>query len=103
MLYAERPARCQKFECKQLLAVGGGKKTAEAALAKISETKRLAAKVESLLEKLGFNDLKSPFSKRFQLCQRAAESGKIPDLDRLADLQLAVHKLNQMLAQDFYA
>jgi hypothetical protein len=104
-LYAGRPARCRKFECKQLLAVRAGKKTVEAALRRIRETQKLAGEVEQLLAELGFNMVSLPFSKRFQRCQRAAERGGIPSgsLDRLADLQLAVHRLNALLAQDFYA
>ena len=104
-LYAERPSRCRKFECKQLLAVRSGKKSAETALKKIGEAQKLAGEVEKLLKRLGFNETSLPFSKRFQKCQRAAERGKISsdDLDCLADLQLAVHRLNHLLAQDFYA
>jgi hypothetical protein len=101
-VYAERPTRCRKFECKQLLAVRIGKKTSEVALKKIREAHALAREVEKLLTQLGFNETRLPFSKRFQKCQRAAEQGKIDDLDCLADLQLAVHQLNGLLAQDFY-
>lgn len=104
-LYADRPARCRKFECKQLLAVCAEKKSAEAALKKIRAAKKLAAEVERHLTALNFNDIRLPFSKRFQKCQRAAERGEFStdELDLLADLQLAVHKLNFVLAQDFYA
>jgi len=103
-LYAERPARCRKFECKQLLAVRAGNKTVEVALRRIHEARRLAAEVEKLLMELGFNDPRLPFSKRFQRCQRSAECGGIPSdrLDGLADLQLAVHQLNNLFAQEFY-
>ncbi|HEX4341752.1 MAG TPA: YkgJ family cysteine cluster protein [Verrucomicrobiae bacterium] len=104
-LYAERPNRCRTFECKQLLAVRAGKKTSAVALKRIREAWKLVTKVEGLLDKLAFNDTSLPLSKRFQGCQRAAERGKIsPEhFDRLADLQLAMHQLNALLAQDFYA
>jgi Fe-S-cluster containining protein len=104
-IYAGRPTRCQKFECKQLLAVRGGTKSAEAALKKIREAQKLADKVEKLLRQLGFNETQLPIGKRFRKCQRAAERGKIlsDHFGSLADLQLAVHRLNQLLAQDFYA
>ncbi|NOS71719.1 MAG: YkgJ family cysteine cluster protein [Verrucomicrobia bacterium] len=104
-LYADRPARCRKFECKQLLAVRAGAKTAEAALKKIRQARKLAAQVESLLTELDFNDTRLPLSKRFQRCQRAAERGGLFEnqLDCLAELQLTVHKLNGLLAADFYA
>lgn len=104
-IYAERPVRCRKFECRQLLAVRNGTATPEAALRKIQEARRLAAEVEKLLTGLGFNNKQLPFSRRFQRCQRAAENGKLPEaqFDRLADLQLAVHRLTGLLAKEFYA
>lgn len=105
LIYSDRPTRCRKFECKQLLAVRAGTKSIDLALKKIRAAQKLGGEVEKFLEQLGFNETQLPFSKRFQKCQRAAEQGKIsPDnLDLLADLQLAVHRLNQLLARDFYA
>ncbi len=104
-LYVGRPARCRKFECKQLMAVQTGKRTAAAALKKIQEAKKLSAQVEHLLADLDFNDARLPLSKRFQRCQSTAERGGISQdrLDALADLQLAVHRLNALLAAEFYA
>jgi len=104
-IYAERPARCRKFECRQLIAVRNGATTTEKALLKIREARRMAAEVERLLEELGYNQKRLPFSRRFQRCQRAAENGKLPvaQFDRLADLQLAVHRLTGLLAREFYA
>jgi Fe-S-cluster containining protein len=104
-IYAGRPARCRKFECRQLLAVRNGTTTVEKALRQIQAARELAAEVEKLLTELGFNNERLPFSRRFQRCQRAAENGKLPEsqFDRLADLQLAVHKLTVLLAKEFYA
>lgn len=104
-IYSERPARCRKFECKQLLAVRAGKKSAEAALKKIRRIQKLVVEIENLLEQLDFNKTDLPIRKRFQNCQRAAEHGRIStsDLDCLADLQLAAHRLNHLLARDFHA
>jgi len=104
-IYTERPARCRKFECKQLIAVSAGEISAEAALRKIRATKKLAGKVEWLLGELGFNDTALPLNRRFKCCQRAAETGKLPaeNFDTLAELQLAVHELTLLLAKDFYA
>lgn len=102
-IYAERPSRCRKFECRQLLAVRAGKKTSKAVLKTIFQARALLRKVEELLERLGFNETSLPFDKRFQKCQRAAEQGKVGDLDCLSDLQLAVHQLNQLLERNFYA
>jgi uncharacterized protein len=104
-IYSERPMRCRKFECRQLLDARRGTTTTDDALRQIRAARKLAAEVESLLTELGFNDVRLPFSRRFQRCQRAAESGKVPEaqLDRLADLQLAVHRLTGLLAREFYA
>jgi len=104
-IYAERPARCRQFECRQLLGVRQGTITTEAALCQIRGARELAVKIEKLLAELGFNDARLPFSRRFQRCQRAAENGRLSEtqLDRLADLQLAVHRLTSRLAKEFYA
>jgi Fe-S-cluster containining protein len=105
VIYAERPARCRKFECKQLLAARAGEIAAAAALKKIRAAQKLAGKVEVLLAELDFNDTRLPLSRRFKRCQRAAETGALPpeQFDTLADLQLAVHELSLLLAKDFYA
>jgi len=103
-IYADRPSRCCKFECKQLMAVRAGRESAAAALRKIRKAQKLAGKAERLLVELGFADPRLPLDKRFQRCQRAAEQGKISveNLDRLAELQLTVHRLNGLLAAEFY-
>ena len=104
-IYAERPVRCRKFECRQLLAVRNGTTTSDKALGHIRAARELAAEVGKLLTELGYNNERLPLSRRFQRCQRAAENGKLPpaQFDRLADLQLAVHKLTGLLAREFYA
>jgi hypothetical protein len=104
-IYAERPVRCRKFECRQLLGVRQGTTTPEKALRQIRAARRLAAEVERRLAELGFNDVRLPFSRRFQRCQRAAENGKLANtqLGGLADLQLAMHRLTALLAKEFYA
>ena len=104
-IYAERPARCRKFECRQLLGVRAGTTTTEKALHQIRAARELAARVEHQLDELGFNNARLPLSRRFQRCQRAAERGELPEsqLDRLAELQLAVHRLTGLLAKEFYS
>jgi len=104
-IYAERPGRCRKFECRQLLGVREGAITTEEALRQIRKARELAGKVEKLLAELGFNNVQAPLSRRFQRCQRDAENGKLAEsqFDRLAELQLAVHRLTGLLAKEFYA
>ena len=103
-IYKERPARCRKFECRQLLGVQAGEVTTDSALKRIRKARQLATKVEKLLAELGHNETNLSLSRRFRRCQRAAEAGGLsPDqLDTLADLQLAVHELTLQLAQHFY-
>ena len=104
-IYAERPARCRKFECRQLLGVRAGTTTTEKALRQIRAMRELVDKVEKLLTELDFNNVRLPLSRRFQRCQRAAENGKLPEskFDQLAALQLAVHQLTGLLAKEFYS
>jgi uncharacterized protein len=104
-IYAERPARCRKFECRQLIAVQAGNITAATALKRIRAARQLASKVEQLLTELDHNDVRLPLSRRFKRCQASAEAGGLrrDELETLADLQLKVHELNLMLARDFYA
>jgi Fe-S-cluster containining protein len=104
-IYSERPARCRKFECRQLLDVRDGAITTDAALRRIRAARKLATKVEALLGELGHNDRRIPLSRRFRRCQRTAEAGGLgaDQLDTLARLQLAVHELTLLLARDFYA
>ena len=103
-IYKDRPARCRKFECRQLLGVQAGEITTDAALKRIRKARQLAVKVEKLLTELGHTETKLSLSRRFRRCQRAAEAGGLsPDqLDTLADLQLTVHELTLLLAQHFY-
>lgn len=103
-IYSGRPARCRKFECRQLLGVQAGEITPDAALKRIRKARQLVTKVERLLTELGHNEVRLSLSRRFRRCQRAAEAGGLtPDqLDTLADLQLSVHELTLLLSQHFY-
>ena len=104
-IYNERPARCRKFECRQLLGIRAGTITAGKALRQIRAARDLAGKIEKLLAELGYKNEQWPLNRCFQWCQRAAESGKLPEsqFDRLAVLQLAVHRLTGLLANEFYS
>lgn len=103
-IYPDRPARCRKFECHQLLGVRKGGVSVAAALKTIRTARRRAAEVEKLLHALGFGGTKSALKARFKHCQRAAETGRLApeQFERLADLQQAMHRLTMLLAKDFY-
>ena len=103
-IYRERPRRCRQFECRQLRGVGTGEITVAAALRRIAKARRLAAKIEKHLIALGHNNVKLTLKRRFNQCQRSAEAGELDASQhgQLADLQLAFHQLNQLLAEEFY-
>jgi Fe-S-cluster containining protein len=103
-IYPERPVRCRQFECRQLLAVRAGETTIPQALTKIRRARKLVLKLENGLSALGFDPVKQPLQHRFRQCQRTAETSgwEASRLARLAELQLAMHKLAQLLAGDFY-
>lgn len=101
-IYQDRPARCRKFECRQLLAAQAGKITAVQALKKIRTAKKLARQVEKHLWALGFIDPGQSLRHRFNACQRAAERGELADVGRIGELQLAMHLLMLFLAEEFY-
>ena len=101
-IYHDRPNRCRAFDCGLLKRVGAGEMTAPAALKKISETKRRAARVRELLRLLGQRD--EPMA----LAQRYAEAmGAAVDLadetgaERHGELMLAVNDLMTRLQRDF--
>ena len=103
-IYPDHPVRCRQFECRQLLAVRAGETTVPQALRKIRRARQLARKLDQGLSALGFDNPKLPLRRRFAQCQRAAEAGGLtaPALDRLAEVQLAMHQLTRLLAGDFF-
>jgi Fe-S-cluster containining protein len=104
VIYPDRPTRCRQFECRQLLAVRSGQRTVTQALAKINLARRLGARLEKELSALGFNDPRLPLQRRFQRCQRAAETGRLDTAQwpRLAKAQFLMHRLTLLRARDFY-
>lgn len=101
-IYAERPKRCQLFECGLLNRVESREMTAGAALKKITEAKRLADRVRELLRSLGQRD------EQMALTHRYAEAMSAPmDLadeagtERHGELMLAVNELMTRLQRDF--
>ncbi len=102
-IYTDRPKRCRAFECGLLKRVQADELTADAALNKITGTKRLAEKVRGLLRQLGQNDEQLAMTKRYA----AAMSAPIDladhetDAERRGELMLAVDELMRRLQQDF--
>jgi Fe-S-cluster containining protein len=103
-IYAERPARCREFECALFKSVAAGETQVPAALRTIRTTLKRAAKVRELLQVLGDADEALALSLRFKRTRRRMESAEIDDAtaETYAELTLAVHDLNLLLAQKFY-
>ena len=103
-IYAERPARCRDFECALFKSVAAGQTELPAALRAVRTTIQRAAKVRDLLAALGDTDESLALSLRFKRARRRMESAAVDDAtaDTYADLTMAVHELNLLLAQKFY-
>ena len=63
-IYAQRPERCRRFECRQLQQVETGEITEEVALEKIRDVQRRAAQLDTLSRRDDGGLRKGPLSKR---------------------------------------
>jgi len=104
-VYAERPGHCRAFECLLLKSVKAGGIQPAAALDVIREARRRADVVEGLLQQLGDSDTQSPLRSRFRRVQKRAEVEAWEAGKGIAysELTLAMHDLNLMLSERFYA
>jgi hypothetical protein len=102
-IYAARPERCRRFECRQLLRVAAGTITEAAARENILGAKRRVAELESLLARTGGFNPKRPLSRRCE--QRLAElpagaaDGETEEV--MAWLRQRVRELDALLNEDF--
>jgi hypothetical protein len=98
-IYADRPARCRLFECRQYRDVAAGTITADAASARILEAKRQVAVVESLLDALGGDNRRKPLAQR---CATVLAEPPDPAAGmRRAKLADAMEKLQSHLSTHF--
>lgn len=103
-IYAQRPQRCQQFDCALLQSAVAEKISVPSALSIIQQAHRRAEKVRRFLRVLGDQDEHIALSLRFKRTRRRIESGEI-DSDTagaFGELTLAVHSLNVLLSQRFY-
>jgi len=63
-IYAQRPARCRLFECRQLQRVGTGEITEAMALEKIQDVQRRVAQLDGLSRRTDGSLRRGPLSKR---------------------------------------
>jgi Fe-S-cluster containining protein len=100
-IYADRPARCRQFDCRQLLAVADGSSTEAAALEKITEAKSRVDRVRALFHQLGDTREHRAFSTRFAAIF-TPPLDPAPGTDALRnDLRLAMQELDYVLNRDF--
>jgi Fe-S-cluster containining protein len=103
-VYAERPKHCRAFECVLLRSVRAGRTKPEAALRLIRTARSRAEKVRRLLRAVGDRAESSALSVRFRRTARRLEGAELEDstADAYAQLTLAVHDLNLLVAETFY-
>ncbi|MSU62401.1 MAG: hypothetical protein EXS31_08395 [Pedosphaera sp.] len=103
-IYADRPKRCQEFECALFKSVAKGAMPVEVAGRTIRQARQRSDKVRRLLRELGDSNETLALSLRFRRVRRHVESNAISDeiADAYAGLTLAVHDLNMRLRADFY-
>ena len=103
-IYAERPQRCQQFDCALLQSAVAEKISVPSALSIIQQAHRRAEKVRRFLRVLGDQDEHIALSLRFKRTRRRMESGEIDSdtAEAFGELTLAVHSLNVLLSARFY-
>jgi uncharacterized protein len=102
--YAERPNYCRVFECVLLKSVQAGRTEPDAALRVIRTAQQRAEKVRSLLRALGDTEEGVALAARFRRTAKRVEGAELKDeaAEEYAQLTLAVHDLNLLLAEAFY-
>jgi len=100
-IYADRPERCQTFECGLLKRVGMREMTASAALEKIFKAKKCAKKVQGLLRQLGQNDERMAMTKRYAQAMNTPIDLSDDGIERRGELMLAVDELMKQLQREF--
>jgi Fe-S-cluster containining protein len=101
-IYENRPKRCALFECGLLKKVEAGEMTANAALKKISEAKKRADKVRSLLRSLGQRNEQMALTHRYTEAMGAPmDLSKPAKVEQRGELMLAVNDLMVLLQRDF--
>jgi Fe-S-cluster containining protein len=102
-IYADRPKRCQTFDCGLLKRVQSEEMPAPAALKRIADAKILVEKVRLLLHRLGDNDEKLALTKRYsRMMSKPIDLSADEDTgEARGELMLAVNDLMQVLQREF--
>ncbi len=103
-IHPDRPTYCLQFECLLLKDLQAGKMDLNAAHRIVGSARRCADKVLNLLRKLGDADEHLNLRRRFLRTQRRLEAGTLNAKTAaiLAELTIAMHRLNLLLRESFY-
>jgi Fe-S-cluster containining protein len=104
-IYGERPKYCREFECYILKNLQANRLDMKSARQVVRTARGRALKVAKLLESLGDTETTVSLSQRFRRTARRLEQlGLDPKQAELyGQLTLAMHGLNLMLSESFYA
>lgn len=102
-IYNQRPQRCATFDCGLLKRVQGRKITINAALQKISATKKRAEAVTKLVRELGNHDENKSLDQRYAavIAEPIDMAADEKDHARRGQLLTAVSRLVEALERDF--
>jgi Fe-S-cluster containining protein len=104
-IYADRPKYCREFECYLLKNLQADRVDLASAKRVVRTARGRVRKVQKLLESLGDTDTTMTLSQRFQRTARRLEQVGLDTRagDLYGQLTLAMHGLNLLLAESFYA
>ena len=104
-IYSERPHQCRHFECLLLKSVMAGRASFAEALGIIRSARERVDLVERLLADLGESDKQTALAARFRRTAKRLEKAGFDETtaEQYGRLTLAVHELNLLLSQSFYA
>lgn len=98
-IYAERPARCRLFNCRQILAVESGGVTETEAAGKIREARSLVVQVHRLMDEVGETNPGRSLAHRVANALTLPEgASRTPLHDKLDS---AMQELEALLAKEF--
>lgn len=100
-IYAERPRRCQLFECGLLKKVNAGEMKSSAALKRISRAKALISQVQELLKAFEGDDAGAALSERYTRAMGSPMDLAAGNADRHGDLMHAYNEWMTVVQKEF--
>jgi hypothetical protein len=103
MIYADRPARCRRFACRQLEEVGSGLTDENSALEKIGRARGQVDRVVELLGQAGETRTHKPLAVRYAAVFSPPFEEGDAALTARALLPEAMAELTATIVRDFYS